>query len=191
MNPFFITGYPRSRTAWLANFLTTHESWCYHEGTLLAKSFDEYCRTLELLNRKEPCGDANSGLGFIYPVLLERFPKAKWVLIERQREHAELSFRCAFGQWETSEETHVKFQALTKLFAKLKPSCYVLDYESLNDLEVCRKLWFHLLPHCRFDEGRWRFLHPLRVEQFVDKCKTAYLESKNNPWFSELIRKLA
>lgn len=34
MNKFYVTGLPRSGTAWLSVYLTTHESFCFHEAGL-------------------------------------------------------------------------------------------------------------------------------------------------------------
>jgi hypothetical protein len=58
MNNFLILGLPRSRTAWLANFLTYDGLFCYHEGTNGCRSLEEY------KNKLTPGrGDSNTGLG--------------------------------------------------------------------------------------------------------------------------------
>jgi len=43
---FFILGLPRSRTAWLANFLTYDGLYCHHEGVNHCTTMDEYWRKL-------------------------------------------------------------------------------------------------------------------------------------------------
>ena len=70
---FFVAGLPRSRTAWLANFLTYDGSFCYHEGINGCKTIGEY------RSKIEGKGDACTGLPLID---VERhFPDAKKLII--------------------------------------------------------------------------------------------------------------
>ncbi len=82
MNPFFITGLPRSRTAWMAAFLTGGDILCHHE-------LMKYCPTREVFFQsfRHPTlriGNSDSGL----PVtgFQEAFPASKTVIIERHIE---------------------------------------------------------------------------------------------------------
>ena len=47
MSNFFITGLPRSRTAWFSTFFTGNNSFCYHEIIRVSDGFDDaivgYC----------------------------------------------------------------------------------------------------------------------------------------------------
>ena len=72
---FFILGLPRSRTAWLANFMTYDGYCCYHEGT-------NGCYTIEQYKAKlgGRIGDANTGL--IMFNFRKHFPKDKVVIID-------------------------------------------------------------------------------------------------------------
>jgi hypothetical protein len=71
---FFVTGLPRSRTAWLANFLTYGDSLCYHEALNGCKSITEY------IDKVDGCGDSNTYLGtFDYE---KYFPDSKVVIID-------------------------------------------------------------------------------------------------------------
>jgi hypothetical protein len=193
MTPFFITGLPRSRTAWLANWLTTATSRCYHEGVLLAKSYAEY---RQLMTDAGPsvmaCGDSNSSLAFIQEQLIEDFPKARWIIIERRQDHAFLSYRMAFGSLEEHDVSKRKFDKLTLRLLELRRRVphETFQFDDLNDLETCRGLWFHLFPKAVwFDEARWRLLNGLRVEQFITKHTQAIEQSKKFPWFTELVKK--
>ena len=42
MSNFFVVGLPRSRTAWLANFLTYEDKFCFHEGINGCSTLKEY-----------------------------------------------------------------------------------------------------------------------------------------------------
>tara|TARA_R110000803_G_scaffold34529_4_gene75314 strand:- start:949 stop:1470 length:522 start_codon:yes stop_codon:yes gene_type:complete len=71
---FFVTGLPRSRTAWIANFLTYGDSLCYHEGLNGCNSMKEY------QDKLEGNGDSNTYLAvFDYN---KYFPNAKKIIID-------------------------------------------------------------------------------------------------------------
>tara|TARA_R110000823_G_scaffold201784_1_gene332632 strand:+ start:6128 stop:6634 length:507 start_codon:yes stop_codon:yes gene_type:complete len=71
---FFVTGLPRSRTAWLANFLTYGDNLCYHEGILGCKNIDEY------IDKIGNGGDSNTLLASFDHTKF--FPDAKVVIID-------------------------------------------------------------------------------------------------------------
>lgn len=71
---FFIMGLPRSRTAWLANFMTYGKSFCFHEGLNGCYSIDKY---KEKLN-----GRGDSSTGTMLFDIDEYFPGSKKLIIE-------------------------------------------------------------------------------------------------------------
>jgi len=96
MDKFIITGFPRSRTAWMAAFLSTGRTQCYHEGlfwqrSLSAKDNEGY----------DHVGNSDSGLACM-PDLIPQ--GAKVVIIHRRRDEVERSLvNC--GEFE--DFTHV------------------------------------------------------------------------------------
>jgi hypothetical protein len=82
MNNFLILGLPRSRTAWLANFLTHDGLFCYHEGSNGCRSLDEYKLKLAFDNT----GDANTGL--VMFDIKKLFPDFKIVVIDSEPERS-------------------------------------------------------------------------------------------------------
>src|SRR5262245_11295408 len=71
MMPFFVPGLPRSRTAWLANWLTTDTSLCLHDV--------RYSKTLLQGGRR---------VGFAGPELLDQsneilgaHPQSRWLVV--------------------------------------------------------------------------------------------------------------
>ncbi len=81
MNNFLVLGLPRSRTAWLANFLSYDEMTCTHEGINGFRTLEEYRNSFT-----PNMGDANTGLALFK---FERYFKDfKKVIIEREADHA-------------------------------------------------------------------------------------------------------
>lgn len=72
---FFVAGLPRSRTAWLANFLTYDHRLCYHEALSQCQSLAQYRQKLGTNN-----GDSSTDLMFIDINAL--FPHAPVLVIE-------------------------------------------------------------------------------------------------------------
>ena len=72
---FFVAGLPRSRTAWLANFLSYDSFFCFHEGINGCRSMNEYKMKLGT-----SYGDSCTGLMILD--IEKHFPKAPIVIIE-------------------------------------------------------------------------------------------------------------
>ena len=73
---FFILGLPRSRTAWLANFMNYGGYHCYHEGLNGCYTMDEYKALLD----DNRIGDANTGLFMLD--FRKHFPTSRVVVID-------------------------------------------------------------------------------------------------------------
>lgn len=79
MNNFLILGLPRSRTAWLANFMTSDGIHCSHEGL-------NGCRTLEEYRDKFKPNSGDSSTGLAYFNFESLFKDFKIVIIESDLE---------------------------------------------------------------------------------------------------------
>lgn len=77
---FFIMGLPRSRTAWLANFMTYDGLFCHHEGINKCTTMEEY--------RHKIGNDGDSGTGLILFDMEIRYPDAKILVIDSNPEQS-------------------------------------------------------------------------------------------------------
>jgi len=75
MNNFLVLGLPRSRTAWLSNFLTYGDVTCTHEGLNGCNTLQEYKE--KFTNRS---GDSNTGLALFD--FEEQFLDFKTIIID-------------------------------------------------------------------------------------------------------------
>lgn len=84
MKTFLITGYPRSRTAWLSNFLTYGPSFCFHEpGT--QKSVESFPKFFGQVGT-EFVGVSEARAVIYFPRYMELFPDTKVVVIRRNKD---------------------------------------------------------------------------------------------------------
>jgi hypothetical protein len=159
---FFVTGLPRSRTAWLSVFLTGYDSFCFHEGTGRFPDWASYVKALR--ERPEPwAGDSNPALIEHIDDLLAEFPDARFLIVRRDPGEALASF-CASAPQEAeviragwSDYVQRFEQAVAKI-----PDPMVVTMEGLKQEIVCRQLMVHLL-RLPMDSERWRQLSDLRI----------------------------
>lgn len=101
-NIFFVTGLPRSRTAWVANYLTYGNTFCFHDEAFA------HCATVQAVADRlaampfENVGCANPLLLLFVERLQEIFPQAKWLFIRRDKQ-AVIESWCASGTESTPE----------------------------------------------------------------------------------------
>lgn len=77
---FFITGLPRSRTAWFAAFMTHDDIFCWHEALNGCLSKQDFYDRMELPFKH--VGNADCGL--ILTNFQEKYPDAPTVVIHRE-----------------------------------------------------------------------------------------------------------
>ena len=134
MKHFFITGLPRSRTAWLANLLTTDTSVCYHEKIRECDSFEKYIVKMTTAP-VEKVGDSSSGHLLFYRQMVQTFPDAKWVLVERNPQEAFEAAVKAFPQFDVPvqafRDARVHMQQLKNAVPVNKLT--VIEYSKLNE----------------------------------------------------------
>ena len=79
MTPFFLTGLPRSRTAWMAAFLTNGDVLCHHEFLKDCTSREMFYEGMRAQHKR--IGNSDSGL--VITDFQTKFPDSKTVIIER------------------------------------------------------------------------------------------------------------
>jgi hypothetical protein len=165
---FFVTGLPRSRTAWCANFLSHGGAVCWHDGLANCASLDHFAAKLDAA---PICGDSDSGLVFFHKALRERYPDAQWAVIWRDPEAVVASL--------LAMEPYPGIPAITSDAAWNVVSAGLLAMEEIasdprvlsvpfSDLATragARALWWHCLRDAvPWDERRWDALRHMNVQ---------------------------
>lgn len=159
MKTFLIVAYPRSRTLWLANFLSVPGvSICEHEATQWANSSQAFWDRADLANTPY-YGNSDSAAILVLPALLAARPLTKVVWVERPLPEVAVSMiRAGFPFTQAGMEllcSHKnKYQDLFDL---------EIDFYRLGQLEVITTLWGLVLPEVPFDYGRWGQLEAIRL----------------------------
>lgn len=127
---FFVTGLPRSRTAWLANFLTWGDCMCFH---------DIHGWTHTVLKTMRDCpaqvvGFSNSVALLMWREFRVAFPQARWVVIERDHDEAFEASVEAFGPAYTEAFHKALCAELDQLRAPLRIPFNAIDESSCEAL---------------------------------------------------------
>ena len=150
MCQFIIYGLPRSRTAWLAAFLS-HGDWrCHHDAILEAESL----WGLEDLLDKPRTGTVETGLTRGFLVMRDLFPNARVVVVRRPvRDVAESAANLG---WEYPDGYLEEEAERLDLISRV-PGVLTVSFESLASEAVCKAVYEYCLQH-PFDRSWWASL---------------------------------
>ena len=164
---FLITGLPRSRTAWLANLLTTRETLCHHEGLIEARNKSEY--EAMLYSDTATVGDANTILALpCYSEVLELTTKV--VVIHRKIEEVIRSSEVFLG---ASLEGKVQvFEEQSYRLGKIRG--LHINFEDIN--QRIQEIWEYCTPE-PFSRVRTNKLMQLNVQTMNKKYNLSNLWS--------------
>ena len=171
---FFILSLPRCRTAWLANFLTYEDSFCFHEGLLNVGSIGALKGLFEKTG-KSVVGNSDCGNILFLDKIMNEFPNANIVLVERETASvlSELASMDGFSNVEAVLRSAELLQWAKGAFNPL-----VVDYWNI-DKEVCRSIWNHCIG-TQFDETRWEMLDGIDMQIIQDKKVKQMIKHRNN-----------
>jgi len=178
--PFFITGIPRSRTAWLANFLTWGNAFCHHDLLRLGCSVPALRRNLEA-TRAEIVGDSDSALLHFAPQLVREFPTARWLLVKRPSAECARDFVSYFKAHPYPGIPPLTEAEAAALFLKAAAQCEALrdivpagcllemSHTELDSVPGLQRVWEWLLPTLPFDTARAAMLNTFNVSIISEK----------------------
>lgn len=132
---FFITGLPRSRTAWFATLFTWGDSLCYHDA--LCPEIGSVCGTDSLRRLQSKLltgvrGHSDASNILVWRTLQKWFPEARWVVIDRVFEEAVHSSRLICESI-SEEKMRPMFNELSRLAENLKPM--VVKFEEIDPIK--------------------------------------------------------
>jgi len=152
---YFITGLPRSGTAWLANALTWGNSFCHHEGVVGCKDMKEYSAKLARTDA-EYIGDSDTALALVLPWLYARFPDARYVFVRRNAEDVNRSLVKAGLSTQNTKEAKRAIESWISI-----ADCMVIEFEDLFD--NVHEVWDYIgLPD--FPKERFEMLKHMKVD---------------------------
>lgn len=182
MKTFFVMSLPRSRTAWFANFLTHENSFCFHEAFLQVRSPNQL-RELFASTGKEIVGNSDCGNLFFVDEILDAFPDAKFIVIERPVEDVLASIRSLGPEFSDEETVWHAYDRLREFKRQHNPLIWQYDHLSLPSLAL---IWQHCIG-TRFDVQRASMLDGLDIQINLDKKLRQIREIEDKRWLMEAL----
>lgn len=173
--PFFITGMPRARTAWLANFLTWGDAFCAHDLSMRCESVAQLAARIDALPGAFP-GVSDSALCLIPDRIRAQWPDARWVVLRRDPAQVRFSLQ-AMGAYpglakvgpELAVEIVTRVEQGLASFTR-DPRVLFVEYDDLNSMEKLHTIWQWCLrgrvPWCA---ERAAQLHRMKIEVIPER----------------------
>ena len=157
---FYVTGLPRSSTAWWANLLTVHNHYCYHEPSL---DFDGFERDIYIKRRLyEGVGISDSALCTYYKDIVRSGEPMLIIIREPSEVRDSLNRLFDFDCTDAVERMVEMVQSIDHDNIRL------YKYENLSDLNKIQEACEFLLNGYPIDEDRIKFLISCNVQRNQD-----------------------
>ncbi len=157
--PFFVTGMPRSRTAWLAAWLTTDTTLCLH---------DSPANCLPPVVPGIRAGLSGPEVCMAFKDFTACWPESPWLIVDRV--DARLAFAPILRKHvpdlsEAELDDWWKKRAAQLAIVANGRRTIMVGFEELDSLPMAKVIWRHLLGEKPFDEPRWRLMNDLNIQQ--------------------------
>lgn len=165
---FFITGLPRSRTAWMAAFMSTGNTHCFHD--LLADCEPSGMRA-KMNCRARWVGDSDSALTFFNKEVNQEFPKAPWLVIHRKSSEVQASLNRVEGVPCSEDLMHRMETLLSETKRVVNPM--IARFDQLDDEGTMREIVAHLCPGMEFNKERFELFKLMNIQ--ITSARWAHL----------------
>lgn len=171
--PFFVVGPPRSRSAWIANLLTTGDMFALHDGLRGCGSVGDLANKLGQLGVCFP-GNVDPGLPHVFESIRARFPAARYVFITRDYDDALESYQTLMADHFTADQIADGFKRLDEALKVMRSALagqYVLEvpFDELEQSAACRAIFDYCGPGVPWNQPRYEQLQGMRVNIIAEK----------------------
>jgi hypothetical protein len=161
---FVIHALGRSRTAWLADFLTYRYWTCLHEQAIYLRQPSD----IKSFLTRPRMGYAETAASFGWPLLLHANPRLTQVVINRDPLEAGAAMVASYervGIDCNKKKMQAIFERGARVLKKISalPGTLTLSYEELETEEGCRRVFEHCLPYT-WDQAWWLHMKDVHVE---------------------------
>jgi hypothetical protein len=164
LEPFIIFALPRSRTAWLSEFLTYGKWFCRHEHAIRLRSIDDFKAALA----QRYVGYAETAAGPAWYLISHFRPDVRAVVVRRPVEETIAAMIEAGRVAGISYDEHALTRVMTygerclERISKL-PGTLTINHADLDQEKICRRVFEYCLPY-RFDRDWWLSLRERNIQ---------------------------
>ena len=167
---FFITGFPRSRTAWLSALFSTDFSDCIHEPfvhLVTCEDIFDYLKGSNFIHK----GLSDSSMAYYHDFISKKFPGCPIVVIEREEGEVTRSLVNFLNiHWNIADAIVKKIKVGLDII-KTFPNVLCVPYDHLDKVDTIEKIWKHCCPDIIFNVQRTVRFQYLTINQNIAKAQ--------------------
>lgn len=162
--PFIVYGLPRSRTAWIAKFLTYKDWECGHEQAMYMRNMED----VRAFFAQSSIGTAETAASYGRDLIRHAVPNIKEMVILRPVDEViESVMRIDISKIGFYDRCRLRkgMEYGNRMLQKIAkdPNVLVIHYADLVNEETCAKVFEYCLPY-KFDKAWWESLHAKNVQ---------------------------
>jgi len=162
MQPFIVFSLPRSRSAWIAHWLSDHDLIVGHDIGIECRGVRDFANRFS----GGLDGSCETGSMFAWRLIRKEIPGIKFVVIRRKREDVHRSLE-RFGIVLPKQEMEIRERALDEI--EVQPEAIRLEYDDLNLPNAAAMLLNHVAPQKKFDLNHWRDFDNVNIQVKMDE----------------------
>lgn|SRR5574337_636073 len=165
MDRYLILALPRSRTAWLANFLTHGKSFCYHDPSATFGGAEGLARVLNEEVEYDAVGATDTGAILKIDEIVDQVDDLRLVYVVRDINECFESLK-QMGLESMKSALYLANDHLERAIGK-HPGM-IVEFNRLNDLDTGCSIWNYCVGD-GFDFRRYEQLIKMRIEVMEDQ----------------------
>lgn len=162
MQPFIVFSLPRSRSAWIAHWLSDHDLMVGHDIGIECHEVQDFAQRFA----SGLDGSCETGSMFAWRLIRKEIPGIKFVVIRRKRADVSRSLE-RFGIVLPKAEMDVRERALDEI--EVQPESIRIDFDDLNLPNAAAMLLNHVAPDKTFDARHWRDFDGVNIQVKMDE----------------------
>lgn len=171
-NRFFITGLPRSRTAWMAAWLSEGDTICRHEPSASISSVEQ------IPTLWSGCaGVSDSGLGVHLGWILEHV-RCRVLMIDRDPVAVRRSLERLVPGAEAGPYCAALHEELSRWIGH--PLVMTIPFGAMSDMRRMQSAYWWVKPGRAFDEERFRLFDGLNIQAIPQRVLAKYAQRGDN-----------
>src|ERR1700674_713600 len=177
--PFIIYSLPRSRTAWLAAFLTYREWTCHHEQAIHMRSMDDVRQFFATPHT----GTVETGAAQGWWIIHHYVPNIRAVVIHRPVDDVVKSMLAVDTGGVASYDAN-KLRAImqygNRMLAQISrvPGVLNVDFNDISTKERCATIFEHCLPY-KFDTQHWLDMKDRNIQVDMKAFLLSYFANRD------------
>ena len=182
MTPFIVYALPRSRTAWLAQFLSYANWICHHEIAIQMREVIEIPALFNFASNQGHVGTVETAAAQGWFLIEHLVPGIRSIVIRRPVDQVIRSMMAVDLRGVATYDEGILRRTMLygeRMLAQIsaRPGVLTVDYDDLETEDGCARVFEHALPY-QFDKSWWNDLRRTHIEVDVAQIISYYHQNR-------------